>query len=248
MCTISFIPKKKGFLLGMNRDESIQRPIASKPEIITPNGVKAVSPSDPAGGTWILANEFGLTHCLLNWYPITPSTGSNILSRGTIPLQLSGFHSLEASAEALKNLPLKNVNPFRLITLSLGEQLVSEFRWDRIRLESQSHQWRDTLWASSGYDEPGAQQFRSQVFKEALVQKSKGTTQWLRRLHRSRKPEFGAFSINMRRNDAATVSYTELSVIPSQLSMSYQSGQPSTANDFDCLSLPICSFESNAAE
>jgi hypothetical protein len=45
-----------------------------------------------------------------------------------------------------------------------------------------------------------------------LKQKSAGTLDWLRRLHRSHAPESGPFATCMHRADAATVSYSEVVV------------------------------------
>jgi hypothetical protein len=83
------------------------------------------------------------------------------------------------------------------------------------------HPWKTNIWISSGYDEPGAQAARSQVFRQALRQSSAGTLAWLRRLHRSHRPERGAYSICMHREDAATVSYTEIRSRPGRVEMEY---------------------------
>jgi hypothetical protein len=48
--------------------------------------------------------------------------------------------------------------------------------------------------------------------------------EWLRRLHRSHRPEIGPYSICMHRDDAATVSYTEIVVSRGISRMRYESG------------------------
>ena len=57
------------------------------------------------------------------------------------------------------------------------------------------------------YETPGGA-----TFHFATKQKSFGTLDWLRRLHRSHAPACGPFSTCMHRTDAATVSYAEISV------------------------------------
>jgi len=66
MCTMSFIPKSTGYLIGMNRDERVSREQAVSPQIIAFGKLEAIHPREPGGGTWIGANELGITFALLN--------------------------------------------------------------------------------------------------------------------------------------------------------------------------------------
>jgi len=59
MCTLSFIPHLNGYAVGMNRDELRSRPRALAPRYFECNGVTAVYPSEPLGGTWIAVNAYG---------------------------------------------------------------------------------------------------------------------------------------------------------------------------------------------
>ena len=88
------------------------------------------------------------------------------------------------------------------------------------------HPWHSQQWISSGFDEPTAQRVRSATFRRALQQKSVGTVNWLRRLHRSHLPACGPFSTCMHRADAATVSCTEVAVSSRAVRMSYHTAAP----------------------
>jgi hypothetical protein len=79
---------------------------------------------------------------------------------------------------------------------------------------------------SSGFDEPRAQEVRGGAFGRAQRQKSAGGLVWLRRLHRSHSPQEGPFSICMHREDAVTVSYTEVSVFRNRARMGHIAGAP----------------------
>jgi len=57
MCTVSFLPKPRGFYLAMNRDEKRERFAALAPAIVDLEGQRAVFPTEPNGGTWISAND-----------------------------------------------------------------------------------------------------------------------------------------------------------------------------------------------
>jgi hypothetical protein len=61
MCTISFIARRRSYLLAMNRDEQLARTPGLPPAIILTGGRKVVCPSEPGGGTWIAANDAAAT-------------------------------------------------------------------------------------------------------------------------------------------------------------------------------------------
>ena len=212
MCTVSFIARRGGYLLGMNRDEKLSRVKGLSPEFSSVNGRKILCPSEPGGGTWIALNETGATLALINWYSITARVQTSPSSRGEI-VKTTAFASNPGEAEgALKNLPLVRTNPFRLIGIfPVGREIV-EWQWNLKTLVRRDHGWRTHQWISSGFDELLAQRVRSKTFREASCLCSAGRLEWLRRLHRSHSPERGPFSTCMHRADAATVSYTEIVV------------------------------------
>lgn len=224
MCTVSFLPHSRGFYLGMNRDELLTRPAAHPPRLIAHKGVTAIHPGEPEGGTWIGISEHGICLALVNWHAVPQVAAGKLVSRGIIIPRLLPTRSLEELRSELMDMHLCNTAPFRLIALALHERRLIEVRWDGRQIEEVPHAWEAHHWFSSGYDEEGARIKRGAVCREAWREPDAGRLQWLRRLHASHKPERGPFSICMHREEAATVSYTEIDATPNQATMSYLPG------------------------
>ena len=226
MCTVSFIARQRGYLLAMNRDEQLTRAPGLPPQIFSVGNRKIICPSEPGGGTWIALNDMGVTFALINWYSVTARVKVNPVSRGEVVNAVSAQTVSAAASEILAALRLKQINPFRLIGVFPATREVFEWRWDLKRLVRKKHPWRAQQFISSGFDEPAAQRIRSATFRRALRQKSAGRLDWLRRLHRSHTPEPGPFATCMHRADAATVSYSEISVATSAAQMAYHGIAP----------------------
>ena len=226
MCTVTFIARKKGYALGMNRDEQLSRVTGRPPAKTTIGGCAVVAPSEPGGGTWIALNDAGVTFALINWYSINTRVKGEPVSRGQVVNAACAAKAPEQAAAALSRLPLQQINPFRLIGIFPATNEIVEWRWDLKSLIRKKHRWQDRQWISSGFDEPAAQRVRSRTFRAALKQKSAGSLGWLRRLHRSHSPPAGPFSTCMHRADAATVSYTEAAVFPTKALMRHVAGLP----------------------
>jgi hypothetical protein len=200
----------------MNRDEKRTRAKGLPPALRNIDDHRVLYPSEPTGGTWIALNDKGVSFALVNWYSVPSKAEGNVLSRGAIIPCLGGANSPALADAGLAELPLNRFNPFRLIGIFPGIREIVEWRWDLKQLTRSRHLWRTQQWISSGFDEPTTQKVRSEIFRKALTQKSAGSLGWLRRLHRSHSPCLGPFSICMHRDDATTVSYTEISVMPYQ--------------------------------
>ncbi len=226
MCTVTFIARQRGYCLGMNRDEKLTRPTGRPPKRKKVNGCTVVSPSEPGGGTWIAVNDHGATLALINWYSITARVGGKAVSRGEVINAMSAAISVDVARAALAGLPLNRINPFRLIGVFPVTGEIVEWRWNLKQLVRKNFPWKSQQWISSGFDEPTAQRERGKTFQRAARQYSTGSLDWLRRLHRSHSPEAGPFSTCMHRADAATVSYTEVTVSSRHSTMRYHAGAP----------------------
>ena len=67
MCTVSFVQTNDTIIITSNRDEKTLRPSAIPPRSYTVNGKNLIFPKDPkAGGTWFVANAYGVILVLLN--------------------------------------------------------------------------------------------------------------------------------------------------------------------------------------
>src|SRR6266516_4836326 len=134
MCTISFVPKPRGFYLAMNRDEKFTRSTALPPAIVDLADRRAIFPREPEGGTWIAANDAGVCLALINWHRIAREPKHDVVSRGQVVRALAAKSSDEEIAAGLAALPLDRLPPFRLIAIIPSEQKVTEWHWDLQRL------------------------------------------------------------------------------------------------------------------
>ena len=237
MCTVSFIARKKGYALAMNRDEKLARTTGLPPSKQTIGGRTVLAPAEPNGGTWIALNDGGATLALINWYAIPGRVEGQAVSRGRVVNETSATTTPQDAESALVRLPLKKINPFRLIGVFPATGEIVEWRWNLNQLARRNHAWKAQQWISSGFDEPTAQRIRNQTFERALQQKSAGSLPWLRRLHRSHSPEIGPFSTCMHRADSATVSCTVVVVHPQKAVMSHHSGPPCQRTDISVRNL-----------
>ncbi len=226
MCTVTFSPRQRGYVLAMNRDEKLSRAVGLPPARKTIQGRAVLAPAEPGGGTWITVNDTGTTFALINWYAIARQVKANPVSRGNVVRRVSSLATGASATMALEEMPLHQVNPFRLIGVFPGTKEVLEWRWDLQQLTHKINPWCLQQWISSGFDEAQAQLVRAAAFQAATLQKAPGTLAWLRRLHRSHRPAAGPFSTCMHRADAATVSYTEVRASRGQVQMNYFPGAP----------------------
>jgi hypothetical protein len=226
MCTVTFIPRKTGYLVGMNRDEKLTRVAGLPPVQRNKDGRTVIYPSEPSGGTWISLNDSGTTFALVNWYSVLTKAKKGIVSRGQIIPSISTTSSSETAKRDLAVLPLAQIKPFRLIGIFWASRQIKEWQWDLQDLVETNHGWRAKQWISSGFDEPTAQKIRSHTFRIFRMRTSFGRVHSLRRLHSSHTPEKGPFSTCMHGEDAITVSYTEVRVSRNRASLQHIFGPP----------------------
>src|SRR5579859_6629782 len=115
MCTVSFVARKRGYLVAMNRDEQRSRAPGLPPTRVAIDGCKAIFPSEPGGGTWIALNDAQTTFALINWYSVKAAVKSNAISRGIVVKSVAAESSAAGASRVLDGLPLKQINPFRLV-------------------------------------------------------------------------------------------------------------------------------------
>jgi len=224
MCTVSFQPTRHGFMLAMNRDEQVTRVRAQLPRRHWTGTRASLYPSEEGGGTWIGANDAGLTLALINWYAKPQRDRSLCVSRGIIIPHFLAAENLADVAAMFSDLPMAKINPFRLIAASAKERRLREWRWDGKDLTCKRFGWARRHWFSSGYDEALVNKARSAVVRG--TGKSSLTPARLRKLHQSHLPERGPFSICMHRAEAKSVSYTEVVAAKPGVTMRYAAGSP----------------------
>jgi hypothetical protein len=247
MCTVSFVPKDRGYYLAMNRDEKRSRPIAVPPRIVTVSGRRAIFPREQNGGSWITVNDAGVCLALINWHRIERNPADEIASRGQVTINLAGATSSDDIADAMMGIKLRKLRPFRLITIVPAGRVMTEWRWDLELLTVHRHEWDRKHWFSSGFDEATAELERRRTCDSSHEERSAGDVAWLRRLHQSHQPKRGPFSICMHRADAVTLSYTEVVVSDRRVVMRYKNGPPCSAESTTTSGLPLCKFSSVVA-
>ncbi len=163
MCTVSFLPKSRGFYLAMNRDEKRNRVAALPPAVVDLESQRAMFPSEPTGGTWISANDAGVCLALINWHRIEREPKNELRSRGLVVRELVGKSTANEIAVALRKLPLRKLRPFRLIAVVPLEKRVIKYQWNLERLAVCDCEWQRQHWFSSGFDERRAEHIRANV-------------------------------------------------------------------------------------
>ena len=246
MCTLSFIPRIDAYAVGMNRDELRSRSRALAPRYFERNGVPAVYPSEPLGGTWIAANAYGQLFALLNWYSDKACTFTEKQrSRGEIIPQMIFDSDFRAAAPILGSPRLAGILPFRLIGINPKHRVIGEWRWDGRQISRLALPWACKHWFSSSLADLQAQEYRCATCTVAASVRDPEGPDWLADLHRSHRPFPGPYSICVHRPDAVTVSYTEVFVNSRLISMRYIAGSPCESTGFHhVLDLPRSSDES----
>jgi hypothetical protein len=257
MCTLSVITRDNGYLLAMNRDEKIARGAGESPEIQDLNGTTAIYPSDGAGGTWIAANEYGISLALLNWNDVVrrPLDIRKARSRGGIIPGIASSSRMAESQAAFGVSDLERIQPFRLVAILPSEQTIGEWRWDAERLTFQAQGWHSRHWFSSSLSDRQAESLRGAACHNAQNESDTGSAPWLRRLHASHARGPGPFSLCVHRNDVRTLSYSEVVVTPGHVQMGHFRGSPCTMAQIhpieieraDCLDPSVWGIGSSAS-
>jgi hypothetical protein len=227
MCTVSFVPRKNGYAVGMNRDEHRSRALAWPPRYSERNGLSAIYPSEPSGGTWIGVNNSGLLFAVLNWYSVDAhALAPKQRSRGEVIPQLIFAPDARAAEMGLTTARLQGTHPFRLIGIDPQERTIYEWRWNGSKIGKSKFPWTRRHWFSSSLSDARAEEYRNATCIAAAGGADPEGPEWLAELHRSHRPFSGPYSICVHRPDAATVSYTEVLLDSQRLSMRYIAGAP----------------------
>jgi hypothetical protein len=227
MCTLSFLPEKDGYVVAMNRDEQRQRAAALPPAIRRVGDVSLLYPQEPGGGTWIGVNSHGNLLALLNWYSMGKrNLGEKSRSRGELIPALLLEPDAGSAKRALRQFDFAGIYPFRLFGIFPAERVIREWRWDADQLTTKFHEWGRHHWFSSSWSDVRAEAERGSACERTWREGLADPIHWLRRLHASHIPEPGPYSICVHREDAATVSYTEVRWGCGQLRMRYSPGNP----------------------
>lgn len=223
MCTASWLIHPEGFELFFNRDESLRRGPARAPEELVLAGVRALLPVDSdAGGTWLGVNEHGLALGLLNGAD-TRAAQAERRSRGLLVRELLAAREAEAVLAALEEESLERYRGFTLAVFAPGREPHAR-TWDGRELVATPA--RLPL-CSSSLDGGRARLERERAFRR-LHEGRPPERESLARFQASHEPERGPWSPCMHREDAATVSASQVRVDARSVAMRYAAGPPCT--------------------
>ncbi|MEJ6730387.1 MAG: NRDE family protein [Akkermansiaceae bacterium] len=227
MCTLTWSRSGPDKLeVWFNRDEKKARPIADSPSQRLLDGVSFLSPRDPqGGGTWSIANEFGVVVCLLNkWELDSTSAQGRRKSRGQLVWRMATARSVDNLVSFLTE--LENYPAFTLVGISAeGERL---WEWDG---ETLSETEAAMPLTSSSYCFDAVKAAREDVFAAG----KRG-----HHFHEASGEEPSAFTVRMNRPDAQTWSRSHVTV-GEKVTWEYLAEQPDLAGEPErvLLDLPL---------
>ncbi len=221
MCTLSWCTNTDGYGLVFNRDERKRRRRASPPALkCGPEGVRYLSPTDPeSGGSWIVANQYGLTVCLLNAYHgVSFCPPDRTHSRGNIPLFFSDCRNLPEAEKRVGRLPFRHYPGFSLVIFDRWRPPV-QYGWDTCTLRRVSPSMPLT---SSSYRAEEVCQNRRRLFAKHAPK----TLQQLLEFHCSHEGPGTSHAPCMHREDAQTVSQCVVETHRTHTSFRYADSSP----------------------
>jgi hypothetical protein len=225
MCTLSWDFCGNGYTIFFNRDELNTRTPATPPRKQLIQGVEVLAPQDgEKGGSWIAVNEFGVLTCLLNLYEhsfLEPSVP--FLGRGHLVMDLATRRDWVSSQPILEKKNLERYPPFQLFQFAPGVP-VNCLKWNGETFETfQFDQCRQPISGSSfrNHDVVGQ---RIETFKKLVTPESQGAgrLRQLETFHLSHDVDQGAYSVNMCRPDAQTISFSRVDVNSETIRFRYQ--------------------------
>ncbi len=227
MCTVTWLSCPGGYELYMNRDERHTRGTALPPQIHsrgTVEPVRFLAPVDPdAGGTWIAANELGLTVCLLNHYPgRPPAEPTSYESRGALVMQLVVAHGADAVDRMLGGTDLHSYRPFTLLVVE-PDRAPCLRRWNGYGAIESDDDPQPPI-TSSSFDQDAVVAARRAAY--AAIAGNDPTSEALLKYHASHVPEAGAYSVCAHREDGGTKSLCRVATGPREIAMHYRPGPP----------------------
>ena len=226
MCTATWLRRAEGYELFFNRDEARARVAAVPPREGLVGDVRVLAPRDgEAGGTWIAANEHGLSLALLNAETRREPPGEPV-SRGLLVLRLAGSENAVSLGARLGSADLSRHLGFRLLAVAPGATTteVHVWRWDGDEL-------RDEVpvlpLASSSLGSRRAQAARAKILER--LGRGGLDSLALERFHASHAPRRGPWSPCVHRPDVVTRSGCHVRVDGGSVRMRYADGSPCTA-------------------
>ncbi len=178
MCTVSYVPEKKGYILTFNRDEDPSRKAELPKKLTLGNGTVITAPRDKqGGGTWIAQDENGRSACLLNGAFFKHIRQSPYrMSRGQLVIKAFEFSDFD---DFLSDICLDAIEPFTL--LLIAPEKIQKLVWDGVEKYIEKLSAKEVhLWSSATLYTSAQHAHKYSYFIEALKNKGSGSDQILR--------------------------------------------------------------------
>jgi len=229
VCTMSWQRNGGGYDLFFNRDEKRSRLPAEPPAVRLMGSLSVLAPRDgEAGGSWLAANEHGLTLALLNGYlgpdAATSPVAGRWTSRGQLVLELSECSGVAEVTERLKALELAVFRSFHLVALDPQTAVLASWRDGALECAAEGDFSAPLI--SSSFEFDAVARSRRDIYREYLDVADGSGIEAALAYHRSHRPARGAFSTCMHREDARTVSFTWVRVDERHVRMRYSPDAP----------------------
>jgi hypothetical protein len=250
MCTATWTPTEHGYEFLFNRDELLSRGEAEPPTIREPRpgsgDPRWIAPADPDfGGTWISVNEAGLALGLLNGFRAADRDAialppDRVRSRGLLVADLAPSPDLDEVEVRLARQPLDRTRSFRLLALVPGG-IVRLYEWDRRELVVDRDAASRLPFVSSSFEESKVGEARRAEYERItgrLAGRGGAPVEALLAFHRSTRGGPSAFTVAMRRPEAATRSFTRVTVGRDEVGLRYAPGLPRAGAPETALRLP----------
>ena len=220
MCTVSFVVANEQIIITSNRDESVARPSALKPEKYIVNNTSIIFQKDPkAGGTWFATTENGTVAVLLNGAKEKHQVKESYRrSRGLILLDII---SSNAPLKEWKIIDLMNIEPFTVV-LYLNKGLY-QLRWNEIEKETLLLDLATNyIWSSSTLYSNEIHKQRVQWFEKFLMEQQEVNPLHLFDFHQNTAPDNQDFGLIInRKNSLKTLSITQAVVKKNEIEFSH---------------------------
>ena len=227
VCTLTWWSGPSGYEVFFNRDELRTRGAAEPPAVQSQAGVQFIAPVDqPSGGTWLLANEHGLTLAILNLYEreLPEIPGAVFRSRGLLLRSLADCRSLEEVADRLHREAVSLCNAFTMLGFDqAGPGALRVWRWAHDR-ESLTGPDREPAMpvCSSSFQAERVIAARKRLFAE-MAGGERVEPELLGRYHHfDQGGAPSAETVLMRRPDARTLSISRVRVTAERVRFEYE--------------------------
>jgi len=192
------------------------------------NGTRYLAPTDGnAGGTWLLANEHGLTLAILNFYEREPSplNTDTFRSRGLFMTDLAGCATLDEVAKHVRPSKLSVYKAFTLLAFSKRDEFqVWRWQYDGENLFGPDRDPELPV-CSSSFQPVDVTARRRAVFT-GLSAAGPLDREGLLAFHHSDGGKPDAFTVKMSRPDAQTWSISRVTVTHAAVKLVYEELPP----------------------